>query len=202
MAYVNTYTPPSPPPIPSDPYGLDPWDINFVFPFPSALQNSLVKLTPLIPRLHADALWDVAGASDPSLYRYIRSDLRMKEQFLAFLRASQADPTRLTFLVIDKARTEVKEELQPGGLKEGELGGRMAAVMYTTATMSPIYHGRICSQKHYKYQVWAGLQFRALCAHDKRISIVTFIQRSLYDMTILLLIPCYNLLGCCVDTLC
>jgi hypothetical protein len=67
--------------------------------------------------------------------------------------------------------------------------------------MSPIYHERICSQRRYKYNVWAVLQLCALCTHDMGAPIVIIIRESLYNMTIPLLISCYNMFGYCVVTI-
>jgi hypothetical protein len=62
MAFVNNFTP-APPPAPmDDPYGPDPYDINWPCPLhPQTLENDVVKLTPLIPRIHADTFWVSSG---------------------------------------------------------------------------------------------------------------------------------------------
>jgi hypothetical protein len=103
MSFVNHYRPPPAPP-PSDPYGPDPWDINFCLPVDiAALENEVVKLTPLVPRLHLEAIWE-AGAGDPDLYRFIRQGFATREDLLGFLTSSQADPSKVTFLIVDKTK--------------------------------------------------------------------------------------------------
>jgi hypothetical protein len=120
MSFINTYSPPKA--VHSeDPCGPDPWDLNFPFPIPPAIENSVVKLVPFVPRLHADAFYDVAGGSDMDLYHFIRRPFRTKEAFLAFLVGYQRNPECMTFLIVDKTKPEVKEE-------GGGLGGRMAGM--------------------------------------------------------------------------
>jgi hypothetical protein len=118
MSFVNHYRPPLPPP-PSDPYGPDPWDINFCLPVDvAALENDVVKLTPLVPRLHLEAIW-AAGAGDPDLYRFIKQALATREDLLRLLSSSQADPGQLTLLIVDKMRPESAHGL--GGAVSGML---------------------------------------------------------------------------------
>jgi hypothetical protein len=90
MAFVNLYHPPSPSLPPADPYGPDPYDLNFCLPIPAVLSTSLVKLIPLVPRAHADAIW-AAGGSDQSLYRHILFPMRTKNEFLERLQGFQKD---------------------------------------------------------------------------------------------------------------
>jgi hypothetical protein len=127
MAFVNTYRAPDAA-LPADPYGPDPWDINFVFPIPPAIESARVRLTPFVPRAHADGFWDAAGGADRALYRFIKRPFRNKDDLLAFLSAGQASADTCTFLVVDKTRPEV----------EGEgtgLGGAMAGMIsYVSAS--------------------------------------------------------------------
>jgi RimJ/RimL family protein N-acetyltransferase len=121
MAFVNTYAPPHDAVV-GDSYGPDPWDLNFMFSVPPAIENDVVKLTPFIPRLHADGFWDVAGASDPELYRFIRRSFASKEDFLDWTRIAQKSSEVCMFLVVDKTK--------PAFAAEGKnLGGAMAGTM-------------------------------------------------------------------------
>jgi hypothetical protein len=121
MAFVNTYAPPHDVAV-GDPYGPDPWDLNFMFFVPPAIENDVVRLTPFIPRLHADGFWDVAGASDPELYRFIRRSFASKDEFMEWTRIGQKNPEFCTFLVVDKTK--------PANEAEGRnLGGAMAGMM-------------------------------------------------------------------------
>jgi RimJ/RimL family protein N-acetyltransferase len=121
MAFVNTYTPPHDAVV-GDLYGPDPWDLNFMFSVPPAIENDVVKLTPFIPRLHADGFWDVAGASDPELYRFIRRSFASKEDFLDWTRIAQKSSEVCMFLVVDKTKPVVAAEGK-------NLGGAMAGTM-------------------------------------------------------------------------
>jgi hypothetical protein len=121
MAFVNTYAP-THDAVVGDPYGPDPWDINFMFSVPPAIENDVVQLTPFIPRLHADGFWDVAGASDPELYRFIRQSFASKDDFLDWTRRGQRSPEICTFLVIDKMKPAVAAE-------GANLGGAMSGMI-------------------------------------------------------------------------
>jgi hypothetical protein len=102
MSFVNTYTPSQAEP-PSDTYGPDPWDLNFVLPVPCTIENSVVRLTPFIPRLHLDAFWE-AGGSDPILYRHMGSCPKDKASLLRRLLRTQSEPDACEFLVVDRTR--------------------------------------------------------------------------------------------------
>jgi hypothetical protein len=119
MAFVNNYTPPD---SLSDLHGPDPWDLNFVFPVPSSLENDVVRLTPFIPRLHADAYWDVAGGCDPDLYQLVARPVRTKEDFVKQVLQKRSSPDACLFLIVDKTKLEVEAE-------ECGLGGAMAGVI-------------------------------------------------------------------------
>jgi hypothetical protein len=115
----NNYTPPEPL---LDLHGPDPWDVNFVFPVPSSLENDVVRLTPFIPRLHADAYWDVAGGSDPDLYQLVARPVHTKEDFVKQVLQKRSSPDACLFLIVDKTKPEVEAE-------GSGLGGAMAGVI-------------------------------------------------------------------------
>jgi hypothetical protein len=103
MAFINNYTPSQ---YPLDLYGPDPWDINFVFPVPVSIENDVVRLTPFIPRLHADTFWDVAGGSDSDLYGYMVRPLHKKEDLLKQLLDKRESAESCLFLIVDKTKPE------------------------------------------------------------------------------------------------
>jgi hypothetical protein len=126
MAFVNLYHPSSPSLPPADPYGPDPYDLNFCLPIPAVLSTSLIKLIPLVPRAHADAIW-AAGGSDQSLYRHILFPMRTKNEFLERLQGFQKDTGRMMWLIVDLTKEEdpVESEVPRRG-RRGSLGGRIA----------------------------------------------------------------------------
>jgi hypothetical protein len=133
-SFVNNYRPPALLPS-SDSYGPDPWDINFCLPVNIAsLENTVLKLTPFIPRLHLDAFW-AAGGGEPNLYRFIRQRLATPDDVLSFLLAAQADPTKLPLLIIDKTRPDAS------GLNLGGAVTGMLSYMTTSAAnlARPVY---------------------------------------------------------------
>jgi RimJ/RimL family protein N-acetyltransferase len=127
MAFVNIYTPPSTSAPPSTSWDPDPWDINFVFPIPPTMENAVVRLTPLVPRLHLDAFWEV-GASDITLYQQMGLRPKRKEALLGHLLDGQQDPGRCTFLVVDKTKSEAEGQGHVGGVMAG-----MISYLHTSA---------------------------------------------------------------------
>ena len=92
-------------PFPSEYYGSDPYDINWMMPLHEAtLESDRVKLTPFIPSLHARAYADKLK-SDPDILRWFPFDLSTLDEILAqteiLLRRS---PQCILFAIIDKAR--------------------------------------------------------------------------------------------------
>jgi hypothetical protein len=58
MSFVNNFKPDPPTASHGDLYGPQPYDVNWPFPLHvSTLENDVVKLTPFVPRIHADAFW-------------------------------------------------------------------------------------------------------------------------------------------------
>jgi hypothetical protein len=61
MSWVNHYQPPAAV-LGPDPYGPEPYDVNWPYPIHTqTLENDVVQLVPLIPRIHADLLWTKIG---------------------------------------------------------------------------------------------------------------------------------------------
>jgi hypothetical protein len=120
MSFVNNYTPPEPAASLSDPYGPEPWDINFIFPVPPAIENDVVKLIPFVPRLHLAAYW-AAGADDPALYEYLTNLHTTPQRMLEHVLHGREDPGWCTFLVIDKSKPEADESRGLGGAVAGTM---------------------------------------------------------------------------------
>jgi hypothetical protein len=124
VAFVNNYTPPEPDaPSRPNPYGPNPWVVNYVFPVPPTLENDVVKLAPFIPRLHLDVFWE-AGASDKTLYERMIPFLTLpmtKDVMLGLMVQNQKDPGWWLFLIIDKTKPE-KMEGQGQGLGGAAVG--------------------------------------------------------------------------------
>ncbi|KAF7794144.1 hypothetical protein EIP86_005275 [Pleurotus ostreatoroseus] len=122
MSFVNHYKPPTPKQYTEDElYGPEPYDVNFVFPLPlEGLETERVKLTPFIPRLHAEQYWE-NGGNDPSLFRYYPYTLDSLDSFLANLETSiRRDPANVVFVIIDKTRPDPAHP---------ELGGSFAGII-------------------------------------------------------------------------
>jgi RimJ/RimL family protein N-acetyltransferase len=106
MSFVNRYQPSTEPQTDVDPWGPDPYDINYVLPIdPSRLENDLVKLTPFIPRVHAEIFWTHFVPVREDALRYIPWHLPEFTSFLHLLEYSiRRDPSYVLFAIIDKTR--------------------------------------------------------------------------------------------------
>ncbi|KDQ50257.1 hypothetical protein JAAARDRAFT_589090 [Jaapia argillacea MUCL 33604] len=104
MSYTNSYTPTRDLAIPPT-YGLDPYDINFVFPLPHTLfENSLIKLTPFIPRIHAEPYLSQI-TKYPEIYRYYPYQQFTLDEFLPWVEGFiRRDKGNIMFAIIDKTR--------------------------------------------------------------------------------------------------
>ena len=90
---------------PSEYYGSDLYDINWMMPLhEDTLESDRVKLTPFIPSLHARAYADKLK-TDPDLHRWYPFDLSTLDEILnqteILIRRS---PQCILFAIIDKAR--------------------------------------------------------------------------------------------------
>jgi hypothetical protein len=125
MTFINSYRPTSPQ-TPVDLYGPDPYDLNFCLSTPTELKTPSLRLIPLVPRAHADAIW-LSGGSDQSLYRHILFPMRTKDEFLKVLGACQKETGRMLWLIVDMTKEEDPAEAEgPGRGGRGSLGGRIA----------------------------------------------------------------------------
>lgn len=105
MAFVNLYQPPPPQKLAgSAAWGPDPYDVNFAFPV-REVQNDVVKITPFIPREHADAFLTSSLPHLEALYKWMPFGLPTHESLLDFVEQfMRQDPTRCLFAIIDKTR--------------------------------------------------------------------------------------------------
>ncbi|KAI9441485.1 acyl-CoA N-acyltransferase [Lactarius indigo] len=105
MPYVNSYKAPEAPVFPSSYYGPDPYDVNFAFPINEpSLETDRVKLTPLIPALHAQEYWDQSTQA-PEIYRFLWIGPKTIDEYLAFLETHvRRNPNLIFFAIIDKGR--------------------------------------------------------------------------------------------------
>jgi len=105
MAYTNSYKEPEKIILSPGYFGPDPYDINWAFPLhEEALESERVKLTPFVPRLHAEE-YAAQVSAKPDLHRYFPFELSSLDQILmeVELRARR-DPSWILFAIIDKAR--------------------------------------------------------------------------------------------------
>jgi RimJ/RimL family protein N-acetyltransferase len=127
MSWVNLYHPPAPAAPLSDPYGSDPYDINWPFPVHArTLENDVVQLLPYIPRIYADIFWAKAQPAADSLTRFVPRDITTLTEYLEALEDWRKDPGSLMFVVIDKTRPS------ENGL-QGTVAGQLS-LMKTTAS--------------------------------------------------------------------
>ena len=105
MSWVNSFQPP--PIVFDEPYGPEPYDINFLFPLNlEALENERVKLTPFVPRRHMQHLFDIAVAH-PELARYLpfTPAKAITDLLLPFELRFRRMPGDCMFIMVDKTRT-------------------------------------------------------------------------------------------------
>jgi len=125
MSFVNLY---KPPPVVGPTYGPDPYDINSIFPIHlSSLENDRLKLTPFIPRKHAQCYFDQSHTHDRELYRWMPITFPTLDSFLSMVENwFRLDPTWVLFAIIDKT----KSEGDPGYLvsEGGSLAGMIGLI--------------------------------------------------------------------------
>jgi RimJ/RimL family protein N-acetyltransferase len=105
MSWVNLYQPPAPVTPADDPYGPEPYDINWPYPVHTqTLENDVVQLLPYIPRLYADVFWRKAEPALSSLLRYIPDHINSATDYLDALEKWRTNSACLMFLIVDKRR--------------------------------------------------------------------------------------------------
>jgi len=102
MSFTNSYK--AEDPLPSEYYGPDPYDINWMMPLHDAtLESDRVKLTPFVPSLHARGYANQAKAH-PDLHHWYPFDLSTLDNILSQVETVRRSPLAVLFAVIDKAR--------------------------------------------------------------------------------------------------
>ncbi|KAH8105121.1 acyl-CoA N-acyltransferase [Cristinia sonorae] len=125
MAFTNLYTPPTLIiPVDEDPYGPDPYDLNFPFPiYLESLQTERVALTPFIPSVHAKAYWEAIAPDVDSLFQYYPWKYSSLDELLTFFELYvRRDPTRIMFAIIDKTKPDPAHPEFGGGSLAGVVG--------------------------------------------------------------------------------
>uniref|UniRef100_A0A8H7XQV0 N-acetyltransferase domain-containing protein n=1 Tax=Psilocybe cubensis TaxID=181762 RepID=A0A8H7XQV0_PSICU len=82
------------------------YDINFCLPIPEVLENDRVRLTPFIPRLHAESLFEKLSAH-PEIFRYLPfGPYSSIDEFLTNLVENRIrkDPEDVLFAIFDKTK--------------------------------------------------------------------------------------------------
>ncbi|KAI0073991.1 acyl-CoA N-acyltransferase [Panus rudis PR-1116 ss-1] len=125
MAWVNSYKPPTYPPLTGEQlYGPDPYDINFVFPIQTeSLESERVKLTPFIPRIHAKAFEKALLAHGKELYRFYPFIPSTLEEFLTQIEHHfRPNSGFVLFAILDKTKQDENHPEITGGTLAGVVG--------------------------------------------------------------------------------
>lgn len=103
-------------------YGPEPYDANFCSPIHlESLQTDRIKLTPFVPKVHFEVLWEVLSMKHDELFRFYPFGLPTREIFLTFMeRDLRRDPKIAVFAIIDKTRSDAAHP---------ELGGSLAGII-------------------------------------------------------------------------
>lgn len=126
MSFINNYKPRPTQNLKELPKSAneDPYDINWSFPLPTALESKRVQLVPFIPSLHAQPFAD-AIKDDKQLFQYMLWELQDPDVFLWLVEWLRADPTSILFCIIDKTTPDASHP---------ELGGSVAGLIGLYAT--------------------------------------------------------------------
>jgi hypothetical protein len=105
MAYTNSYKKEETPALLPGHYGPDPYDINWAFPLhEETLESERVKLTPFIPKLHAQE-YAAQISLRPDLHRWMPFEANSLDQILTRVELRvRRNPSWILFAIIDKAR--------------------------------------------------------------------------------------------------
>jgi RimJ/RimL family protein N-acetyltransferase len=122
IAIVNRYQPPAIEPA-QDLWGPEQeYDINFIWPLHSeTLENDVLKLTPFIPRIHAQAFWDAFHPHAEALTAHIPWVLPNISALLNILEYIRLQPEWVLLAVIDKTRP-AQDGSDPSGALSGMIG--------------------------------------------------------------------------------
>ncbi|KAG9316816.1 acyl-CoA N-acyltransferase [Chiua virens] len=112
--FVNNYAPEPEIPV-SELYGPDPYDLNFIFPIPSALSTNKLRLVPFIPRVHAATYFDGIRGHE-FMFHHMPLVLEQPSGFLRFVEECRRDKGALLFAVIDTTRPDADHPEWQGSL--------------------------------------------------------------------------------------
>lgn len=128
MSFVNNYKPKPTQKGPSKSESEGPYDINWSFALPPALETKRVKLVPFIPSLHMQPFAN-AIKDHPQLFQYMPLALEDPNEFQWLVELLRADSTSILFCIIDKTTPDASRP---------ELGGSMAGLigLYTTSAQN------------------------------------------------------------------
>jgi RimJ/RimL family protein N-acetyltransferase len=112
--HINSYKKQETPALLPGFFGPDPYDINWAFPLhEETLESERVKLTPFIPKLHAQE-YAAQTSVRPDLHRWIPFEVNSLDQILTRVELRvRRNPSWILFAIIDKAR---------GGAMAGVIG--------------------------------------------------------------------------------
>ena len=103
--YINSYKKQETPALLPGFFGPDPYDINWAFPLhEETLESERVKLTPFIPKLHAQE-YAAQTSVRPDLHRWIPFEVNSLDQVLTRVElVVRCNSSWILFAIIDKAR--------------------------------------------------------------------------------------------------
>ncbi|EGN91639.1 hypothetical protein SERLA73DRAFT_192189 [Serpula lacrymans var. lacrymans S7.3] len=137
MSYINSYHAPELPALSDEELlGPEPYDVNFLYR-PGDLSTDRIRLTPFIPRLHAEAfLAGIKGHDD--VFKYIPLSLDTPQLLLGFTEfLVRRQPENILFAIIDTTRPDpARPELQ--GSLAGLIGLLYTSTMMLKTEMGPV----------------------------------------------------------------
>ncbi|KLO17215.1 hypothetical protein SCHPADRAFT_868482 [Schizopora paradoxa] len=132
MSFFNNFKPPVPDQE-NELYGQDPYDINCAIPLNfAALENDRIKLTPVIPRIHAQEVFDQLQ-EHPEIHHHLPFAFpnTLEDVCVWFRDRFQKIPGHIHFAVHDKTRPSRKYDLAISG------GGSFAGTIALISTSLP-----------------------------------------------------------------
>ena len=136
MSFINNYKPPATRKELSRSASEDPYDINWPFPLPTALETKRVQLVPFIPSLHAQLFID-AVKDHLQMFRYMPWALQDPHEFQWFVEWLRADSTSILFCIIDKTTPDTSRP-ELGGSVAGLIGLYATSAQNLTTEIGPV----------------------------------------------------------------
>ncbi|KIJ67830.1 hypothetical protein HYDPIDRAFT_107345 [Hydnomerulius pinastri MD-312] len=104
--------------------GPEPYDVNFIYPIPTHLSTSRIKLVPYVPRLHTDAFLEGMKGYE-SLYQHLPAAMETRRDWLVYVETfCRANAGHLLFTIIDTFRQNA----------DPQIDGRLAGVIGLMST--------------------------------------------------------------------